>query len=174
MSPATDKDTGAQRDDKQSAKRRALAQVLAAHLLREGLIESSLRTLAKAAKTSDRMLVYYFETKDQAIKDALEHIVDSLTTQLDALVPEPQIGSEELLRRMRAAASDPALQPVFQLWFEIVGRAARGEAPYADIARRLALTWEVWIASKLRKAQAHKARDLLARLEGRIMLDLIS
>ena len=47
-----------------SDKRAALIDKLADHVLADGLLHASLRPLAKAVGTSDRMLLYYFKDKD--------------------------------------------------------------------------------------------------------------
>ena len=60
---------------------------LAAHLLKTGLAETSLRQLAAAANVSDRMLLYYFENKTDALASALEYIAGDLTHLLQDIVP---------------------------------------------------------------------------------------
>ncbi|MEI6159755.1 MAG: TetR family transcriptional regulator [Roseococcus sp.] len=67
------------REERRSA---ALAR-MADHLLREGLAGASLRALAKAAGTSDRMLLYYFADKDELLGATLAHIAAELAALLD-------------------------------------------------------------------------------------------
>lgn len=47
--------------------KQTLLPKLAAHVLRHGLGSASLRPLAKAAGTSDRMLIYHFGSKDALV-----------------------------------------------------------------------------------------------------------
>ena len=172
MSDAADKTA------KQQRKRTELAGRIAAYLLQHGLTDSGLRTLARAAGTSDRMLIYYFQTKEHTITAALSQLVGALTEQLDALVPERNVSGKTLLTRLNAASEDAALRPIFQLWFELVGRAMRDEQPYREIAEALAGEWLTWIESKLPSrgdpgANRDRALELLAQVEGRIMLSLL-
>ena len=46
----------------------SLLPLLTAHVLAHGLGGASLRPLAKAAGTSDRMLIYHFGTKEALIR----------------------------------------------------------------------------------------------------------
>ena len=49
---------------KKKPNRQALLADLAEHVLKNGLNNASLRPMAKAAGTSDRMLIYHFGSKD--------------------------------------------------------------------------------------------------------------
>ncbi|WP_405638135.1 TetR/AcrR family transcriptional regulator [Streptomyces sp. NBC_00056] len=53
------------------AKRRELLDQVRQYVIRNGLVDLSLRPLARALGTSDRMLLYYFGTKERMIADAL-------------------------------------------------------------------------------------------------------
>ena len=50
---------------KPDSRRTEIVERLADHVLAHGLSASSLRPLAKAAGTSDRMLLYYFADKSE-------------------------------------------------------------------------------------------------------------
>lgn len=62
---------------------------------------------------------------------------------------------------------------ISQLWFEVVGLAARGQEPYAVNATAIATSWLQWIESRLENPQAGEATALFAELEGRLMIKLI-
>jgi AcrR family transcriptional regulator len=64
----------ASRVKKPPMTRDGLLPLLAAHVLAEGLGGASLRPLARAAGTSDRMLLYHFGTKEALITDLLGFI----------------------------------------------------------------------------------------------------
>ena len=159
---------------KQDQKRAALVEAVVAHLLVHGLTNTGLRALAGAARTSDRMLVYYFGSKEALLDQCLGLISDRLTGQLDLLLREPEYAAEDLLATLLAAASNPDFVPTIKLWFELVGLAVRGEAPYAGKAREIARRWIGWIEGKLSPAERPLAADLFARLEGQLMLRLLS
>eukprot|EP01031_Cornospumella_fuschlensis_P047531 gene47531-58229_t len=123
-------------------ERRAAALVrMGEHLLREGLAGASLRALAQAAGTSDRMLLYYFADKDQILAATLEHIAGELAGQLDAAgsgaMPRAY---PALLAECAMAFHRPDFQPFMWLWLELAAAAARGQEPHRAIAGRIAYT----------------------------------
>ena len=64
-------------------------ELLADHVLLQGLSASSLRTLAKAAKMSDRMLLDYFKDKAEIIAATLAVISHRLATVLGDVPATP-------------------------------------------------------------------------------------
>ena len=159
--------------NKYDLKRQALIDAAAAHLLRKGLANSGLRALAGAANTSDRMLVYYFGSKEALINQSLGLISDGLTGQLDQLLAEAEYTADSLFQALMAQGTNPVFLPTLRVWFELVGLAVRGEQPYAGKAREIAGRWIQWIEQKLSAAERHLAADLFARLEGHLVLALL-
>ena len=68
-------------------RREAAIERMADHLLLEGMSAASLRPLAAAAGTSDRMLLYYFADKDELVAATLDRVAARLTAMLDAAIP---------------------------------------------------------------------------------------
>ena len=60
------------------------------------------------------------------------------------------------------------------LWFEIIGLAIRGGDPYRAAVNRILEGSENWIAGKLPPDQQHLAHEILAQMEGQIMLELLN
>ena len=85
----------------------ALEQVIA-YLLSEGLEETGLRRLAQAAGTSDRMLIYYFGSKEALLREAFSALSDALLAQLDAQFPKAKYSPKKLKKISLALAEDPA------------------------------------------------------------------
>ena len=158
---------------KRDDRRAALAAAVAEHLLARGLGESGVRALARAAGTSDRMLLYYFGSKEAVLAAAFECIAAGLGAALAAALPPGRQGRRGLLDGLLTAGRDPALRPAFSLWFEIIGRAVRGEAPYRESARTIAAGFETFIAERLPPDQRARASEVFAELEGRLLLDLL-
>lgn len=159
-------------------KKQLAVERIAHHLLTEGLNKTGLRLLAEVAGTSDRMLIYYFGSKDALLDEVLGAIAANVTVQLDTLLGTQPRPASELLTQLTAIMSDEAFEPAIQLWFELVGQAARGEEPYLSNARLLANNWIGWIAAHLEEGSAdgtvkQDASDLYAHLEGRLMLKMI-
>ena len=127
-------------------KKRIAIERITHHLLQEGLNKTGLRLLAEVSGTSDRMLIYYFGSKEALLNEVFGVISGSLTMQLDALLGTHLRSGEQLLEELTALGASDILKPSIQLWFELVGLAARGEEPYASNAKELADKWIAWFA----------------------------
>src|SRR5437762_12923954 len=66
------------RSAERGARRSALIDELASFVLRKGLSDTSLRHLAAQHGTSDRMLLYYFRTKEELLVAVLDRISERL------------------------------------------------------------------------------------------------
>jgi AcrR family transcriptional regulator len=154
-------------------KKELLAGAVARHLLGHGVTGHGIRALAKAAGTSDRMLIYYFGSKEELLRQSMDLIVLGLSEQLDAELGEQKLPADELLAALTRKCRQPEWMPVIALWFELVGLAVRGIPPYKPIAHNIARVFIQWIEAHLSEARGGRAQDLFAHLEGRLMLDLI-
>jgi AcrR family transcriptional regulator len=151
---------------------------MADHLMREGMAGASLRPLAAAAGTSDRMLLYYFANKDELLAATLEHVAARLARLLDGAgagaAPQP---FPTLLAEVWAAVRTPALQPYMRLWLELAAAAARGREPHRAVAGRIADGFLAWAAERLRVEReadrAPQAALLLATVDGLALLDAV-
>ena len=159
---------------KREDRRAALTAAVVEHLLTHGLGDSGVRSLARAAGTSDRMLLYYFGTKDDALRAAFAVVIDALSSTIEAAVPPGTMARGKLLDALLEAGRDPAMRPGMSLWFEIIGRAMRGEPVYLETARAMAAAFETFIASRLPPKLKPRAKEVLAELEGRLLVELIS
>ncbi len=158
---------------KVAAKKNLAIQRTAAYLLDNGLHETGIRALAQTAGTSDRMLIYYFGSKDELLNQALRLIAAGVADQLDALLGTHRRSASRLLEELTTATKNNAFLPAVRLWFELVGLAARGREPYASNAQLLASNWIKWVTSRLENPREDEAVDLFAHLEGRLMLKII-
>jgi AcrR family transcriptional regulator len=158
-------------------RRAAALDRVADHMLHHGLALSSVRALAQAAGTSDRMLFYYFTDKDDIVVSALQTISARLAALLVANVPSvPRRSPKTLLTELASVILGPDLRPYMRLWLEVVIYAARGEEPYLTVAGRIADGFVALVAAMIdhpdeaiRQAQAAR---LIATLDGAILLDL--
>lgn len=157
------------------ARREAALDRIADHLLTAGLAGASLRPLARAAGTSDRMLLYYFADKDELLGLALERIALRLADLLDAAIPAGARLPEPALRAaVWAGMRAPAMAPYMRVWLELAAASARGEEPHRGIAGRIADLFHAWLADRLDASEpAPAAARLFARLEGALLIDLL-
>lgn len=159
--------------DKVTAKKVQIIQDLIDYIMQNGMTDIGLRKLANVAGTSDRMLIYYFDTKDALIGQVLKTIAANFTLQLDSLLGEEKQTAEKLRMQFLALSDNPEFYPVIQLWFEVVGLAARGQEPYAENATAIAANWLNWIESKLEDSQKDQSIGIFAELEGRLLLKIV-
>lgn len=156
------------RDDRRSA----LLDRMADHLLAHGLEGASLRPLARAAGTSDRMLLYYFADKDELLGAVLDHIAARMAALLGSSAPTTK-PYRELLTEIAAAVRTPALRPYMHLWLELAAAAARGREPHRAIAGRIADGFLAWVEARLEPGSGGRAASLLALVDGVALLDAV-
>ena len=158
---------------KADAKRNELADRIADHLLSKGLGAASLRPLSDAAGLSDRMLIYYFETRDNAIKAGLQRAAERMTAILTERTSPRPLPPDTLLGQVKDVVLDEALAPFMALWLEAVAKAGRNQAPYVDVAAAIAAGFLKWTASQLDIDDASRretALRVLAQVEGLALL----
>lgn len=150
---------------KREQSRATLERKLASHVLAAGLGQASLRQLARAAGTSDRMLLYYFTDKADLLTSVLGRIAAEMTAALEAAVPlGERMDAGSLLRRTAAIALQPTMRPYMELWAEIAAEAARGHAPFVDIAEAIAAGFAQWTEARLDESDPERRAALGALL----------
>jgi AcrR family transcriptional regulator len=162
------------RDD----RREAAIERMADHVLAEGLAAATLRPLAAAAGTSDRMLLYYFADKDELLTATLARIATRMVAQLDGAIPvEPRRPFAVLLEQVWAAMASESLQPFMPLWLDLASGAARGLQPHRDVAGQIADGFLAWVAIRLQPQTdgepSSSAPLFLASIEGMYLLKAI-
>lgn len=152
----------------------SLLPLLAQHVLAHGLGQASLRPLAKAAGTSDRMLLYHFGSKEALIADLLGFIARTYAQALDAaLAGERPVTRGQALARILVHARSPDMQPFMQLWWDIVAGAARGTTGFAPAAQAIVDELLGWLEGQMPAGDPDPkggARYLLTLIEGTLML----
>jgi AcrR family transcriptional regulator len=153
----------------------SLLPLLMAHVLEHGMGQASLRPLAKAAGTSDRMLIYHFGSKESLIGDLLAHVAGVYAAMLDAALGASQRPATraELIAGILAQNGDPAMQPFQMLWWEIVAGAARDLPGFRPAAQAMTGTLLAWLEAQMPAGDPDPqagARFLLAAIEGAAML----
>ena len=154
-------------------KRGEIIAAVAGHLVREGFANSGIRALAESAGISDRMLMYYFETKDALIASALMVLARNMSAGLDLILPRRTFTPAHIVEALVRSVVHEDQKAVLRLWFEIIGLAIRGQEPYRSTVSRILTDWEAWIADRLRAGQKDQAASVLAQIEGALMLALL-
>ncbi len=159
-------------------RRAATLDRIADHILAHGLAPSSLRALAVAAGTSDRMLLYYFADKDDIVTAALQAIAFRMAAILEEVAPSgASMDTGAALREMAALTRSAALRPYMRVWLELVVLSARDEQPYKTVAGLIADGFIAWVGSRLAIAddavRAATAARLVATIDGLVLLDCV-
>lgn len=151
----------------------ALLSAMAAHVLQEGLNTASLRPLAAAAGTSDRMLIYHFGSKEGLITALLEYLAQQLAVGLDAMLPtEPFESEAALVGAIVGLMRSEMVAPYTRVWLDIVSGAAQGQGPHTAAGARIIDIYIDWIAARHPGGRA-AAPSALAIVEGVLVLDAV-
>ncbi len=164
-------------ENKTHMSKETLLPKLAAHVLEHGLGGASLRPLAKAAETSDRMLIYHFGNKESLIADLLEYIAGLYSAGLDAMMGDERPTSrQDVVARILAQGRNPMMEPFLVLWWEIVAGAARGNPAHKAAAEAMMDRLLDWLETQMPFDDPDPkggARYLMTLIEGSLMLDVV-
>lgn len=130
-------------------RRAEIIEGTAAYILRQGLGTLSLRPLAAELGTSDRMLLHYFNGKDELVAAALERCLEDMLNLIKAVVGERKLTLAELIAAAPSLVRHPGIRPYLRLWLELA--STRGSYPNASARRldSLAHDFHAWIESIL-------------------------
>ena len=151
---------------------------MADHVLAKGLAGATLRPLAAAVGTSDRMLLYYFTDKDELLTAVLERIAARLLAQLDNLLPSgsPQ-PFDALMEQIRTIFGSDTLKAYMHVWLDMISAAARGTQPHRTVAGIIADGYLAWVVSHLAPQEGRSlprsAALFLAVFEGMYLFDAL-
>jgi AcrR family transcriptional regulator len=157
--------------------RQRVINLLSLNLLEKGLSKTSLRQLADAAGVSDRMLLYYFADKTDILSSVISQIASDMSDLLASAIPiSPKLNSNDFIARALRVTQGAGMKPYMQLWVEIVASAARGQQPYATLAKHISLGFVEWIESRLEsEAGINKhaiSAMIFAIIDGVALLDI--
>jgi AcrR family transcriptional regulator len=148
-------------------------------ILRDGVIDTSLSAIARAIGSNNRMLLYYFGSKEQLIADALDVVMSrypGIVSVLDALDQH----DVPLADRLDAAWHGLAAEPVpMRLFFEVFGLAAHHPGRFDSYLHVVGAVWIDRVTMALRgdgvpSAEARLlGREIVALWRG-LQFDLVS
>ncbi|MFG3208057.1 TetR/AcrR family transcriptional regulator [Streptomyces sp. NPDC048192] len=155
------------------AKRRDLLNRVRDYVIRNGLADLSLRPLAQALGTSDRMLLYYFGTKERMIAEALAMFEKRPLLRarplLDAVgPPRDAAGLRRFLEDVWQQFSAPDMRAVLPLYLEVMAASLLHPDRYGPVMRDMLTEWTDLMASLFRDLGLAEER---ARAEGALLAD---
>lgn len=159
---------------KAADRRAAIIDTLADHMLEHGLAASSLRALAKAAGTSDRMLLYYFADKTDLVQAALARIAERIVGFMEAQGPREPRDVETVRQEVAAVVLSPDLWPYMRIWLELATLSAHGDPLYRTVGEAIGRDFWAWGAAQIdapdEASRSAQAARLLASIEGLVLL----
>jgi AcrR family transcriptional regulator len=139
----------------------------------DGLSQLTFGRIAKRLGISDRIVVYYFPTKDDLIGEVLHALGAELQATLAPAFSTLATDHRELLRTAWPILARPDADPVFALFFEAAGLAATGREPFATLVPQLVEAWIEWASGYLRGAPSRRraeAEAAIATIDGLLLL----
>ncbi|MGL5911613.1 MAG: TetR/AcrR family transcriptional regulator [Phycicoccus sp.] len=145
--------------------------------LAHGIGGLTFAAVARELGTNDRTVVYYLPTKDALLAEVFWAIGDRLRELLDEALGRHPAPADAVLSRVWPLLGSSDADPVFAVFFELIGRAVRpGAGASLDHTTAVTLTesWVEWMSGRISAVDADGRRraalGLLAQLDGLLLL----
>ena len=138
-----------------------------------GLSQLTFGRLAKRMGISDRVVVYYFPTKNDLVAAVLFQLGAGLQEKLAVVFGTPLADYLAIAHTAWPVLACPDTDPAFALFFEANGLAAAGVEPYAELVRELVVAWVDWLATFIEGTAEYRrteAETALALLDGLLLV----
>jgi AcrR family transcriptional regulator len=141
---------------RESGRREALAERATDYVLEHGIAGLSLRPLAAALDTSDRMLVYHFGSKDALVAGVIERANDRSVVALQSMraARSPRAAVSALWR----AWQRPVIARCLRVYAQSAALGLLGDEPYLSAARRSNEVWGEAVADFMMRSGAPSGR----------------
>ena len=120
-------------------RREDLLDQVTDHVLEHGLIGLTLRPVAAAIGTSDRMLIYHFESRDALVADVVVCATERATAVVEALPAAPSVRSA--VNRLWAAYLTEPLNSCLDIYCQAAATGLIGQEPHLSVARASNQHW---------------------------------
>jgi AcrR family transcriptional regulator len=154
---------------RQTTRRDEVAEAATDYVLEHGLVGLSLRPLAAELGTSDRMLLYHFDGKDDLVATVLRVSNDRSVARIRDLPPAPDVRTAVL--GLWRAVTSPSLDRCQRMYVEAAALGLFGREPYVSVVREANELWVAVVARHLVDSGAppDQARRAVALLDAAFM-----
>lgn len=120
-------------------RREELLDEVTDHVLEHGLIGLTLRPLAAAIGTSDRMLIYHFGNRDGLVTAVVVRAGERATARVEAMPGAPSVRSA--VNRLWEAYGEQPLDSCLDVYVQAAATGLFGSEPYLSEARASNERW---------------------------------
>lgn len=156
-------------------KKECIVEKLMCHLLKHGMSNSSIRQLAKAADVSDRMLLHYFENKEEVIKIVMFKLTDQLINALN--VNMKKLAFKDFIDYAIKVISDDETRKYTRMALELATNTVDGEEYCKDIAKKIFANFFDWINECIEETNEEEKLKQVSMayviIEGLVILDRV-
>jgi AcrR family transcriptional regulator len=138
------------------SRRDALLAACTDHVLAHGLIGLSLRPLAAAVGTSDRMLIYHFGSRDGLVAAVVDESTERSVAYLRSLRAPRTVRSGVL--RLWRSYHEPPLHACNLIYVQAAASGYLGQEPYRTAVRRSNALWTEAIRDWFERCGAPRSR----------------
>ncbi|SNT47138.1 TetR/AcrR family transcriptional regulator [Actinacidiphila glaucinigra] len=155
------------------AKRRELLDRVRAYVVAHGLADLSLRPMAKALGTSDRMLLYYFGSKERLVAEALAQDADRPILRFRKVVdavgtPRDATGMRRLAEALWREIRAPERRALLPLYFQSMASSMLRPERHGPYLGGVITEWADLLAPVFEGLGMSGER---ARIEARMLVD---
>jgi len=138
------------------SRRDELLDRVTGYVLERGLIGLTLRPVAAAIGTSDRMLIYHFGSRDALVSADVARSTERAIIEVEALPAAPTVRSA--VNRLWEAYRTEPLNSCLDVYCQAAATGLIGQEPYRSDARAMNERWEVALRDYLSRSGAPPRR----------------
>ena len=153
--------------------RHDLIQAGIAVVLEDGVGALTFGRVAKVLGISDRMVVYYFASKEVLVTEVVAVMGLEMQSLLEKAFGD-SMTSEEMMRVAWPVLSNSKVDSLMAVFFEVVGLASARKQPFVTLSAGLIESWVDWITDRVEgesvALRRKSALSIVARIDGLLMI----
>ena len=123
----------------------------------EGMSDLSLRPLAKAVRSSPRVLLYYFGSKEEMLVEAIARARERQKRLFERMAASAEGSAIDVCKAAWEIMATPRQEPAFRLFFEIYALALKDPKRYASFLKGAVDDWLAYLETPALHAGRSKA-----------------